>query len=297
MVERVRTDMASRARVRLLRAAPVNLPSGNHEVAAGLLVTVSAAEADRLVAAGAAERAPGGIVTKALREVVHLPAAIVVGKAAGGARRFRAVASTGAVDRAGDIVEPAGWRLENFKRNPVVLLSHDSADMPVARASRVAVEGRALMLDAEFPAAGVSPRSDQAWALIEAGLLGAVSVGFVPLKAEPRRDGPGWRYVEQELIEVSLVSTPANPEALIVPPLLAERATAKAATGRTLRRQRELTELRAKAPRRVDRAAAELAPLRRAAAPERAATLAAKAKAAGRARLAEAAAEFADIAR
>ena len=297
MVERVRTDLASRARVRLLRAAPVNLPSGNHEVGAGLLVTVTAAEAERLVAAGAAERVPGGIVTKAAPsvEIVHLPAVATIAKAQGSRRAIHVTASTAAIDRMGDIVEPAGWRLDEYRRNPVVLAGHDHSQ-PVARATRVAVEREALVADIAFPEAGISPDADRTWALVQAGILGAVSVGFQPIRSKPLPNG-GTAYLEQTLLEISVVAVPANPQALIVPPLLAERAKAKAVTGRTLRRQRELAELRAKAPRRVDRAAAELAPLRRAAAPERAAKLAAKAKAAGRARLATAAEEFAKVSR
>jgi len=35
------------------------------------------------------------------------------------------VMSDGTVDRMGDIIEPDGWRLDNFRRNPVALFKHD----------------------------------------------------------------------------------------------------------------------------------------------------------------------------
>jgi HK97 family phage prohead protease len=141
-----------------------------------------------------------------------------------GGRRFRAVASTGIRDREGDVVEQRGWRLEAYRKNPVVMWAHLYDRTPIARAIHVAVEGDRLMLEAEFPEPGVSRFADDAAALIEAGLLGAVSVGFRPLRWELMPDGRGVRFLEQELLEVSLVPVPANAEALIVPALLGRRA-------------------------------------------------------------------------
>lgn len=236
----------------------------------------------------------------------ELQATLAVLKAAKGARRFRAIASAGTVDRAGDIVEPSGWRLESYRKNPVILVSHDSQGLPVARATHIAVEGRALAIEGQFPPAGTSARADEAWDLIEAGILGAVSVGFLPLKAEPRRDGMGWRYLEQDLLEVSLVSVPANPDALIQPSLAPSGRAAgeeappgppavHRALPRLAARRRQLSVLQTEAGTRKAGRAVELAELRRQAAPERAAKVAMKARAAGKPRLAAAAAELAKV--
>jgi hypothetical protein len=48
------------------------------------------------------------------------------------------------------------------------------------------------------------------------GYLRAASVGFVPIRWEDGKDKSNFkrRYVEQELLEVSAVSIPANPNAL-----------------------------------------------------------------------------------
>jgi len=40
------------------------------------------------------------------------------------------VMSDGSVDRMGDVIEPAGWRLDRFHRNPVALFNHDR-DFPI----------------------------------------------------------------------------------------------------------------------------------------------------------------------
>ncbi|HWQ90753.1 MAG TPA: HK97 family phage prohead protease, partial [Clostridia bacterium] len=52
--------------------------------------------------------------------------------------------------------------------------------------------------------------------LYKGGFLNAVSVGFVPIRWENGGEDSGFRrkYVEQELLEVSAVAIPANPEAL-----------------------------------------------------------------------------------
>ncbi|MFZ1429136.1 MAG: HK97 family phage prohead protease [Geminicoccaceae bacterium] len=200
-----------------------------------------------------------------------MAAPLTVLKFAGDGRRFRAVASTGAPDRHGDIVEPGGWRLDSYRKNPVVLLAHGG--LPVARATHVAVERQQLVIEAQFPPAGTSAESDQAYALIEAGLLAAVSVGFVPLRSEPLANGRGWRFLEQELLELSIVAVPANPQALIEPPLLQARSAGPSAA------------MAAKQ--------AEMVGFRRLAVPERAARVATAARKAGRPRLARCAADLA----
>lgn len=43
------------------------------------------------------------------------------------------ILSNGAVDRDFDTVNPDGWELENFRKNPVVLWMHDMWELPVAK--------------------------------------------------------------------------------------------------------------------------------------------------------------------
>jgi HK97 family phage major capsid protein len=87
----------------------------------------------------------------------------------------------------------------------------------------IRVENRQLLGRIRFAAAGVSARIDELWALVKAGVLKAVSVGFTVADErdiEPIR-GPdnrvtGFRFLRQELLELSLVTVPANPNALAV---------------------------------------------------------------------------------
>src|SRR3984885_5980701 len=66
-----------------------------------------------------------------------------------------------------------------------------------------------------FAPKGVSEIADETCALAKAGVLNAVSIGFRPLKSEPLRTG-GQKFTKWELLELSIVSVPANPSALVV---------------------------------------------------------------------------------
>jgi HK97 family phage prohead protease len=132
-----------------------------------------------------------------------------------GERQVKVIASDGSIDLMGDILEPRGAELDQYRKNPVVLAQHAS-DAPIARCSDIHVENAAVLATIDFPPAGTSERSDEYLALLKAGVLNAVSVGFLPIDREPLRDTGGWRYRRWSLLELSIVSVPANPAALVV---------------------------------------------------------------------------------
>lgn len=126
------------------------------------------------------------------------------------------VMSDATVDRYGDVIEPAAWKLASFKRNPIALWGHDS-DFVIGTWQDVRVEAGKLIGRLELLRQGISERLDEIRAAVEAGVLRAVSVGFRPLAAEPLSGpGGGQRYTSAELLECSLVSIPANPNALAI---------------------------------------------------------------------------------
>lgn len=124
------------------------------------------------------------------------------------------VLSDATVDRYGDVIEPDGWDLRQFKRNPIALFSHQGG-FPIGAWEGLRVEGGKLLGKLQLAAKGTSERIDELIGLVEQGILRAVSVGFVPKAKEPL-DKRGTRYTKQELVEVSLVSVPANPAAVAV---------------------------------------------------------------------------------
>ncbi len=127
--------------------------------------------------------------------------------------------STGAVDRAGDRIDPAGWVLSDFRRNPVALFAHNSRALPIGRARNVRVGENTLLGDIEFADADISSFADQCWRIVRGGFMPAVSVGFAPLEwswaRDPARPG-GIDFRRQALLEISCVPVPAHPGALLV---------------------------------------------------------------------------------
>ncbi len=152
-------------------------------------------------------------------------------------RKLRFTGSDETEDRDGDIIEVSGWQLDNFKRNPVILFGHDYHSPAVARAENVFknLEERKLVFDVKFPTTaelssnGIENASEHAkfvdtiYNLYKHKYMTATSVGFIPIKWKVRDDGEqleqpetrrGTRFLEQELLELSLVPVPSNPMAL-----------------------------------------------------------------------------------
>ncbi|MCB2225711.1 MAG: HK97 family phage prohead protease [Desulfarculaceae bacterium] len=154
-------------------------------------------------------------------KLVHKVMDFEVSRADEDKRTFWAVASSPTVDRQGDLVEPTGWDFANFLKNPVIPWAHDYASPPVARALAVKVENGRLLFKAQFPTAEEYAFADTIYRLYKGGYLRAFSVGFAPLESEVathRLNGralTGTRYLRQELYEISCVTLPANPEALV----------------------------------------------------------------------------------
>jgi HK97 family phage prohead protease/HK97 family phage major capsid protein len=120
-------------------------------------------------------------------------------------------------DRFDDVVEPTGWVFDNFKKNPIALFNHNS-DFPIGTWKNIRVENKALRANLVPAPKGTSPRIDEIRALIDAGILRATSVGFRPIEQRAREGSTrgGLLYTKAELVETSLVSIPANPNALAV---------------------------------------------------------------------------------
>lgn len=135
-----------------------------------------------------------------------------------GTRQVRVVCSTDAVDRYGDIVVQAGIDLAAFRSLKTVLWNHDQ-DEPIAKCISIDLVGDHLEALVEFPDEGINPKSDQIYGLIKAGIVNAVSIGFGVKKSVPidkARPKAGSTIEQSDLWELSFVSVPANPEAVIV---------------------------------------------------------------------------------
>jgi uncharacterized protein len=131
-------------------------------------------------------------------------------------RVIRGIATSPTVDRVGDIVEPEGVQF----RGPVNLHLYHKHDMPVGQVEFGKATKSGLPFTATLPnvleAGTVRERVNEAWHSVKYHLLRAVSIGFSPLQdgVELMKSG-GLRFKRWEMLELSLVGVPANPEAVI----------------------------------------------------------------------------------
>ncbi|MBL8659392.1 MAG: HK97 family phage prohead protease [Rhodospirillales bacterium] len=148
--------------------------------------------------------------------VVRQAFAVEIAPQAG--REIAFTLSTGDEDRSGDIVDPRGWRLDAYRRNPVVLWAHDTRQLPIGRAVDIALEDGRLRAVAEFATADLNPQGERVYRMLREGYLSAVSVGFIPLEwdwADGEARAGGIDFKAMDLTEFSVVPVPANPNSLI----------------------------------------------------------------------------------
>jgi HK97 family phage prohead protease len=144
-------------------------------------------------------------------------------KAVEGERSLWFNASTEDRDRDGDVLVAKGWKLQNFKKNPVFLWAHDYRRPPIGKAAEAVVEDNKLQIKVEFVPADVDAFAEQVYQLYKQGFMKTVSVGFMAYKVEElteddkkQRPEMQWgRRMSAELLELSAVPVPANPMALM----------------------------------------------------------------------------------
>lgn len=135
-----------------------------------------------------------------------------------GDRKYEFIASTADQDRDGEVIDVNGWDLKNFKKNPVIMFAHDYRTLPIGRATKIGVRDGKLVNNVEFPPEGTYEFADIVERLVGAGFLKTESVGFMPKKWEDGDGGeksPRRTYTKQELLEISIVPVPSNPNALM----------------------------------------------------------------------------------
>jgi len=132
-------------------------------------------------------------------------------------------------DRHGTVLRAAGWKLENYKKNPVVGYAHalhggmftdPDPDMVIGR-SEVFQEGKNLIGRVTFEPPELNPVAEKIFQKLKFGSLRTASVGFIPTgepeygKGAEARGGKNETlyFPGQELLEWSIVNIPSNPSA------------------------------------------------------------------------------------
>lgn len=125
-------------------------------------------------------------------------------------RKFKVVASTEDIDRSWEIIKVNGWKRENFMKNPVIIANHIyKIENIVGKATSIYVKNNQLIIEWVFA------ESNPLWKLLsdlyEEWMVKTVSVWFIPNK----RDEKNPKIIsEAELLELSFVAVPCNPNAL-----------------------------------------------------------------------------------
>ena len=122
--------------------------------------------------------------------------------------RFHVVMSTAIEDRHGEIVYQ-NWQLDNFQKNPVFLDSHNYSSIEHIL-GKVHSTTATTQLEGDIEFALENPKGMLAFKLALGDFLNATSVGFIPKSFD--EDG---NITQAELLELSAVSVPANPQALL----------------------------------------------------------------------------------
>lgn len=125
-----------------------------------------------------------------------------------GKRVIRGVASSSRLDRQGDIVDPRTGRWQV----PLPLLWAHDHQQPIGSVRSIEVRGEEILIEAEI-VKGVA-KAEEIWTLIEAQAIDSFSIGFQASEWDQLPDG-GRLYRNWTLLEVSVVSVPANPDAKI----------------------------------------------------------------------------------
>ena len=127
-------------------------------------------------------------------------------------------ASTKDKDRMNDIVEPSAFEntLKQYMTNPIVLLQHDM-DKPIGNVTEASIDDKWLFIKAR-----ITEDTDGVFSKLKNWVLRTFSIWYRVKDFETEENvDKEWNYVftnlikDLELFEISLVSVPANPFALV----------------------------------------------------------------------------------
>lgn len=133
-------------------------------------------------------------------------------------RIIEGFASTRFPDRVDDIVVPGafGKAMEVYMANPVIKFQHGRdqkiGDKPIGKTIEWRIVPDGLWVKVEILPAGLSVDVDEVWSMIEFEALRAFSIGFRAKQINFDGDYPVIQ--ELELMEISVVTIPANRESL-----------------------------------------------------------------------------------
>ena len=135
-------------------------------------------------------------------------------------------ASTNSCDRHGEMIIPTAWTekgLENYRKNPVILLNHDYHSLPIGKSLWQKKDENGLKFKIQFADTDLGR---ELYYLYNNSYMNSFSVGFRPVKVYDNESKPKYKdnngnvphtvYEECELLELSSVTVPANADANMI---------------------------------------------------------------------------------
>jgi len=147
--------------------------------------------------------------------------------------RTAVIINTADEDRHGTIIDPSGARLDNYRRNPAVLINHDH-DL-LAAVSSITVQGDRIVANLDDDSWDHDDPLVERWfrklkkGILKAASIGAIVHDYVVELIDPEGDAEDWdnrriRITDWELIEWSFVSVGSNASALVTQRMIDRQA-------------------------------------------------------------------------
>lgn len=124
---------------------------------------------------------------------------------------IKGYANTTTKDRMGDVIVEDAWTkggIDNYKKNPILLAYHNHS-RPIGKVTEISVDKKGIQIVGK-----ISKAAGDVYELIKEGILKAFSVGFVVKDADYDNKSDLFVIKDLELLEVSVVSVPANQDSL-----------------------------------------------------------------------------------
>jgi len=145
-----------------------------------------------------------------MKKIFKLDSTIKAVEEGDGELRIAGYASTDSMDRQSDRILASAWTrggLKNYENNPILLFNHDY-DRPIGRVIEISTDKRGLKIKGV-----ISKSAGEIYNLVKEGVLSTFSVGFLVKDADYDKSADGLIVKDAELLEVSVVSVPANQDA------------------------------------------------------------------------------------
>lgn len=138
-------------------------------------------------------------------------------------RLFTAIITDDSIDRDKEVLLPSGLNKKDFVKNGIILFNHNQND-PIGTATSLRRSGNGWKATGKIAEEGTDSHIDKIWKLVKQGILKGVSVGYQieeqrpPTPEDKAMFGKAveWVVSKWKLLEFSVVSVPANQNALIL---------------------------------------------------------------------------------